>query len=165
MIPTPRYSVGDTVWAALSDTTVQPVFCPECNGTNRWTATSPSGITLEIECPACTWGRVSPQYPEFVAQPGVRRLTIGSVRVDTASDRPVEYMTVETGIGSGTVWDERRLFDTEEEAMRASVLLSQAWAYEQTERWREDYEQRLRKSNAAAAAREARRRKKRREGA
>jgi hypothetical protein len=160
MIPAPKYDVGDEVWAALSETRVAPTLCPECNGTGHWTATAPTGATLEIDCPACTYGRIAPQYPVFAPTPGVRPLTIGSVRVDTNADRPVSYMAFETGVGSGTIWYDDRLFRTSEEALAASVLFSAARAHEQNDNIRKDYEQRARKQNAAAAAREARRKRK-----
>jgi enhancing lycopene biosynthesis protein 2 len=44
------------------------------------------------------------------------QLTIGSVRIDTNHESPIEYMCVETGVGSGSVWDERQLYASREEA-------------------------------------------------
>ncbi len=52
-----------------------------------------------------------------------RTLTIGSVRIDTAArdySEPVEYMCVETGIGSGSVYRESHLFETESAALVAA---------------------------------------------
>ncbi len=48
----------------------------------------------------------------------VQALTVGSIQIDTAKSYgdPVRYMCHETGIGSGQVYDESRLYGTKEEA-------------------------------------------------
>lgn len=66
-----------------------------------------------MDCPRCTrrggWNdSLSLEYTRHV--PYVRRLTIGSVRMDTADERPFSYMCVETGVGSGSVYGEESLY-------------------------------------------------------
>jgi hypothetical protein len=47
----------------------------------------------------------------------INECTIGSVQIDSADqERPVRYMCVETGVGTGTVYDEKNLFKTHPEA-------------------------------------------------
>ena len=53
-------------------------------------------------------------------------MTVGSVQIDTASDKPTRYMCLETGIGSGALYEEDRLHLTLEEA--------QIWCSEELKR-------------------------------
>jgi hypothetical protein len=51
------------------------------------------------------------------------------VRIDTAQKQdedyhPVSYMCLETGVGSGAVYYEHRMFDTEEAALAFAQLYS-----------------------------------------
>jgi hypothetical protein len=50
-------------------------------------------------------------------------MTVGSVRIDTADDRPVSYMMEETGVGSGTIHYSENVFGDEPAALaRAKEL-------------------------------------------
>lgn len=51
-------------------------------------------------------------------------LTIGSIRIDTGDNRGVEYMCVETGVGSGSVWKESDLYESVEVAQRVADSLA-----------------------------------------
>lgn len=121
-----KFSIGDLVYKAWTTTVSKQHPCPDCNGSRKWKAVSPAGGEYEFTCPRCTTRFQSDRdlsltYSEFA--PSVHKLTIGSVRTDTSStDRPVEYMCRETGIGSGTIHSEADLFPTEEEAMRAAEM-------------------------------------------
>lgn len=80
--------------------------------------------------------------------PCTEKLTIGSIRIDTNDiDKPVSYMCVETGVGSGSVYYESDLHLTEEEAFR----FAQARAVEINEKagfWvKTQYDESLRLSN------------------
>ena len=113
-IPTPRFAIGDTVYwpDVVQETVVLP--CPDCNGTKKWEAVSPIGERFPMPCPRCS--TVQAELRTYKFKGTVRALTIGSVRLDTGSADPVEYMCEETGIGSGTIYRESRLGATEEEA-------------------------------------------------
>lgn len=114
-IPIPRYKIGDTVWYGTAHKTRKSHDCPDCLGTKQWTVTTPAGATLQAECQRCSTGYSSLRdvpslhYCEYA--PEVRRMTIGSVRVDTAEtrDSPISYMCVETGVGSGAIYYETKL--------------------------------------------------------
>lgn len=106
--PTPRYRLGQPVFAASFTTKEESAPCPDCLGTRRWPVTTPGGTALEVECPACRYSGPR-RGTRTVYLPRVERLTIGSVRIDTAGDDAVAYMCEETGVGSGTIWRERDL--------------------------------------------------------
>lgn len=125
-----KFNIGDVVYKAWTTTVRKQHPCPDCNGSRKWKAVSPAGGEYEFGCPRCGGGYQSDRdlsldYSEFA--PSVQRLTIGSVRTNSASDdRSVEYMCRETGVGSGTIHSEADLFHTEEEAMRAAEVKAKA---------------------------------------
>lgn len=119
MIPTPRYAIGQLVFAAELHKAPVEVTCPDCLGTREWSAASPAGETYRIECPRCSGyaGDVSLSRKVWLWSVSVRPLTIGSVRMDTADEeRPISYMCHETGVGSGRIWSESEIHLTEDEA-------------------------------------------------
>lgn len=120
-----KFSIGDVVYYASTTTEQKQHPCPDCLGTKKWKAISPAGGEYEFACPRCRSGYradhdLSLDYSIFV--PASRRLTIGSVRTDSANT--TQYMCVETGIGSGSLYDESRLFSTEDEALVAARALA-----------------------------------------
>lgn len=119
-----KFSVGDVVWYANTTATKHQRSCPDCLGTRKWQATSPAGGTFEVECPRCSAGyqgnhALSLDYSQWT--PLARRLTIGQVTASTAIgdsyDAGHRYMCHETGVGSGSVYREHDLFETEAEAL------------------------------------------------
>ena len=115
----PKFNIGDTVW--LSDTHIERKQrdCPDCLNTRKWHVISPAGVEYDFACPRCKSGYksytdISLDYSE--ATPIVRKLTIGSVQFNSLEKSRFKYMCVETGVGSGYVYDEERLFPTEEQA-------------------------------------------------
>lgn len=123
-----KFSIGDTVYAAETQTTTKSHSCPDCNGSRKWKAISPAGGEYEITCPRCgtrylSDNGLSLQYTVHV--PTTRVLTIGSVQVNThdayAQNR---YMCKETGIGSGTVHPEAGLHATKESALKHAEQLA-----------------------------------------
>lgn len=109
-----RYEVGNAVFFAGYTHHVRTLQCPDCLDSKKWKAVTPAGDELEFSCPRCTgWqhdGR--PLLAEYI--PAIRPLTIGSVRIDTADEKtPITYMCRETGVGSGSVYEEGDLFESE----------------------------------------------------
>jgi len=94
------------------------VQCPDCLGTKEWRVLLPSGEEFQHDCRTCSRGYYSEgRVAEYGDRGIVVERTIGSIRVDTADEnRPVSYMCCETGVGSGTVYDEKNLFLTKQEA-------------------------------------------------
>lgn len=123
-----KYSIGDVVWLAATEMKAFTHECPDCRGSRTWKAESPAGKVYEFRCPRCASGYMSDRdlsltYTQFV--PVARRLTIGSVRTDSADvDRPVEYMALETGVGAGNVYAEAVLHESEDAALIAARAMA-----------------------------------------
>ena len=122
-----KYSIGDVVYFASTTTERRQHPCPDCLGEKKWKAISPAGKEYTFPCPRCRSGYraehdLSLDYTIFA--PKAHRLTIGSVRTDSADK--TSYMCRETGVGSGSVYDEARLFATEAEAHIAAQALADA---------------------------------------
>lgn len=122
---TTKFSIGDVIYKAWTTTVQKQHPCPDCKGARKWKAISPAGGEYEFSCPRCSASfhsdrDLSLAYSEFA--PFVEKLTIGSIRYDSSSDRQTEYMCRETGVGSGTIHSESDLFPTEDEAMRAADI-------------------------------------------
>jgi hypothetical protein len=125
---TTKYSVGDTVFRAGTVSSRKQHPCPDCLGSRKWKATSPAGTEYEFGCPRCAAAYNSDRdlqldYQAYV--PSVEQLTIGSIQVNTAPfsyDAGNRYMCRETGVGSGSVYNEDDLFETEEAATIAAQM-------------------------------------------
>lgn len=130
--PLPKYRKGATVWNGHVNQRRKDFPCPDCLGTKRWKVMTPAGSELEAECQRCnsSYGqRNIPSLTSFEYVATAQSLTIGSVEINTNSsygEHPVRYMCVETGIGSGSVYYENRLYETEEMALAAAKLDAQA---------------------------------------
>jgi len=125
-LPTPKFKIGDTVYYASLHMETRQLPCPDCLGTQKWTATSPAGDTFDVDCPRCSsmvWRTHQSSLKYAVWAPTVQPVTIGFIRASSALvDRPgvVEYM--ESTTGSGSVYSEDRLFKTTEEAVAAATI-------------------------------------------
>lgn len=134
MIPTPEFKIGDAVYCASANWSARKIQCPDCLGTAKWEVKAPSGETWEVACNTCNKGWHSDGLiDDYGYHAHVKNLTIGSVRIDTASDRVIEYMCEETGIGSGTVYSQDALFTSEDIAKLAAEKLSERFALEKQE--------------------------------
>lgn len=127
---TTKYSVGDVVYHASVVSTRKKHDCPDCLGKREWIAKSPAGGEYKFSCPRCTASYQSDRdlsldYSAYAPVAG--KLTIGSIQVNTAHgsyDHGNRYMCRETGVGSGSVYDEARLFETEEQALAAAQAMA-----------------------------------------
>lgn len=123
---TTKFSIGETVWYAGTVVEAKRHPCPDCKGARVWKTVSPAGNEYSFSCPRCTasytsYNNLCLSYSAHV--PTARSLTIGSVRHD--SHRPeTTYMCAETGVGSGSVYSEDRLFHTEGEALECATALA-----------------------------------------
>lgn len=120
-----KFSVGDVVYHASIHQTTKQHPCPDCKGERRWKAISPAGVEYQFSCPRCSAAfqsnsDLSLRYQAYA--PAVTQLTVGSVLVNTADERGNQYMCLETGVGSGSVYYERDFFSTEEEALTVAKL-------------------------------------------
>lgn len=120
--PMPKYRKGQKVYYPWHDTAGAQHPCPDCNGTKKWTCTSPAGHTMEMDCPRCDRNGgyrddLSLSYTKHTF--GVHELTIGSIRINTEfshDEHPISYMCVETGVGSGRIYYEPNLHESREDA-------------------------------------------------
>jgi hypothetical protein len=115
--PTPRYAIGDKAFVADYGTAEERVVCPDCGGTKKVKVVLASGEELEARCQHCSVGFESTGYVTVTRYaPRVWKGTVGSVKIDTNDERPVSYMLRETGVGTGRIHYEDRLFDSAPEA-------------------------------------------------
>lgn len=118
MLPEPKYQIGDVVYYARVDREIQRLPCPDCKDTGVWTLTTPAGDTYTVECLRCRRGNIYDVPGNKIATwvPKIQEVTVGSIEVNTAREKPVRYMCKETGIGSGQVYDEEELFTQRHDA-------------------------------------------------
>jgi hypothetical protein len=128
MIPTPKYQMGQVVYYPTIFDTLTELPCPDCKDTKQWAVTTPAGESFMVPCQRCCSGyrRVDlPSLTQRVWRASATALTVGQIKIETPvpsssswGDRDaVHYMCIETGIGSGSVYQESRLFLTEAEAL------------------------------------------------
>jgi len=156
-----KYGVGDVVWAATTRTEQRQHDCPDCLGSRKWEARSPAGGVFAVDCPRCgdvyqSNRALSLKYTLFV--PSAQKLTIGQVRAYSGPDGKTEYMAHETGIGSGSLWYEDRLFPTQEEATAAAQAVAdeqnsnpEGWVKKQYDETAKFSDYQLREASIAAA--------------
>jgi hypothetical protein len=125
-----KYSIGDIVYRSGTVANRKQRPCPDCLGTRKWKATSPAGADYEFPCPRCgssyrSSHELSLDYSQF--EPSITKLTIGNVQFNSAEgahDSGFRYMCVETGIGSGSVYNENDLHLSEADAIAAAQLIA-----------------------------------------
>lgn len=130
-IPVPKHAIGDTVFVAEIHQTKRTLPCPDCGGTRKWKAVSPAGREIDMDCPRCAVRNHDQALSlERIAYAGrTRRLTVGSVTISTHvnpgwGDEHVRYMCNETGVGSGTTYNESRLHATEDAARAEAASMA-----------------------------------------
>lgn len=125
---TTKYSIGDRVWLASTVLVQKSHPCPDCLDSEEWKATSPAGRDYTFACPRCSTSYMSDRDMSLrynAHAPLVSEMTIGSIETHTPGDlegfnAPVKYMCVETGVGSGSVYNEGDLYETKEAATAAA---------------------------------------------
>ena len=117
----PKFKVGQKVYAVSnrSDTKQKHVECDVCNSTGY---VKVEGREENFVCPVC-YGRTETEHYGYKYVISYYEATIGKVEIQEYAPKyrhrhksEIRYMLEETGVGSGTVWREERLFATEEEA-------------------------------------------------
>lgn len=130
----PKYEINQEVYGAHAYWLPDNVTCPDCLGTTNWSVTTPAGETFQVRCHTCNEGWYSSgKVRVYSYRPQVERLTIGSIRIDTNDEKPISYMCVETGVGSGTIHHEETLFPTYDEALAKAITLSDQYAKQKQE--------------------------------
>lgn len=115
-----KYRVGQKVYAVSnrSDSRQIHVNCDVCNFTGK---VKVEGREEKYECPVCH-GKTKTEHYGYKYVISFYKATIGKVRIEEYAKKyrkeksEVTYMLEETGVGSGSIWREDRLFPTEKEA-------------------------------------------------
>ncbi len=135
----PKYAIGDSVYGAHAAWLPDKVACPDCLGSAKWSVTTPAGETFEVRCHTCNEGwESSGKVRVYDWRPTVQALTIGSVRMDTNDENPISYMCKETGVGSGTIHHEKKLFLTYDEAWANAGELAKQYSLDTQEQQEKD---------------------------
>ncbi len=117
-----KYGIGDKVWGFGTDYVTKRLECPDCLGTKKWTITFADGRSEDTKCFTCSRSYEGSlgyiPYNEW--QPTVIPLTIGEIY--GFENGRARYMCKETGIGSGTIYSEEKLFSTKEEAVASAKI-------------------------------------------
>lgn len=119
-----KYNLGDVVYKASCHRDSYFEECPDCDGTGKWKV---EGKDLQIECKTCNqhyWGSAG-KVQKYKYFPKVKKLTIGQIRVQVGHDPEVRYMCEETGLGSGSLWDESTLLSDYQLAEELSKILAE----------------------------------------
>lgn len=132
-LPVPVFALGQTVYLASTTNERGTWPCPDCHDAKFLPMTTKAGEEIEVHCPRCNTSggiRDLPSLNYVKVTASVRKLTIGSIRTNTAPPEihhsAVEYMCDETGVGSGSVYHEDKLYATREEAEHAAEKLQAA---------------------------------------
>lgn len=139
-----KFKVGQKVYAVSnrSDTRQKHVECDLCNSTGK---VKVNGREEEYECPCCH-GRMETEHYGYKYVITYYGATIGKVSIEEYAKKysrnnksRVTYMLAETGVGSGTVWREERLFGTVEEAEEFCEKYISSDYYDENAILREEY--------------------------
>lgn len=115
-----KFSLGDTVVTITSDHVSRKIKCFTCNHTGRVVINNE-----EFTCPKCRGDCLRDQFCGCKSIIG-EISTIGKIQVEITDPKycycpdkesyKVTYMLKITGVGSGTLWNEKDLFSSREEA-------------------------------------------------
>lgn len=106
MIVHTKYSIGDQVYVAHAVYGTRRETCVDCDGKGEFQV---NGKPFTLICPVCcgAWDEKRGWREIHEWQPKVELLTVGQVRVQRGGDDDrTEYMCLETGVGSGSIWKE-----------------------------------------------------------
>lgn len=121
-----KYNLKQVVYNAYCENSPYYVKCEDCDGTGYWEVANKD---KKIGCHTCnkegSWRNNPGKVTLYKYFPRVQELTIGQIRATIGKDAEVRYMCKETGIGSGTLWNEKSLTDNEEYAIEASKILAE----------------------------------------
>jgi len=120
--PIPKYAIGDTVYVAIVERSVERLPCPDCFGSGKWSVASPAGGEYTTDCPRCkqtySLNRNLPSLAveRWVGVAAARPIT--GIEINAATDTwrsAVEYRSV-IGQGSYYTMKEADVFASADEA-------------------------------------------------
>ena len=113
-LPTPKFRKGEVVFHIQKTTKEHRAACPDCLGTKLWTVKTPAGEEFQTSCSRCGGSYGSPPLRWWEPSFTIVRLTIGMTKINDWGEKDdIRYMCNETGIGSGSLYDEKNLFKDE----------------------------------------------------
>lgn len=124
---TTKFDLDQKVYKAETSWEKRQVECPDCKGEKVWHTTTPAGEKIESPCPTCRRGFDGSLGVIFISdyEPRATPLTVGQVRFQTdRKETEISYMMKETGVGSGSVHNERDIFVDKEEALKRAKELT-----------------------------------------
>ena len=140
-----KFKIGQQVYAVSnkSDSRQIHVKCDVCNSTGK---VKVEGRDEEYVCPVCH-GRTETEHYGYMYVIAYYEATIGKIEIEEYAPKykdryksEVRYMLEETGVGSGTLWRENRLFATYDEAKEFCEKYVSSDYYDQEAILREEYE-------------------------
>lgn len=121
-----KYNLKQVVYKAYCENKAYHVKCEDCDGTGFWQVT---GKDVKVGCQICNKDERYWNTPGKIERhkyfPRVQKLTIGQIQATVGHYPQIRYMCKETGLGSGTLWHEKSLTDSEEIAIEASKILAE----------------------------------------
>lgn len=117
----PKFKIGQKVYAVLNESNSRRVHvkCDVCNSTGR---VKVNGRSEDYTCPMCR-GETETKHDGYKYVISCYEAKIGKVQIEEYATEyknnyksKVTYMLDQTGVGSGQIWSENRLFATEKEA-------------------------------------------------
>lgn len=138
-----KYKVGQRVYAVShkSDSRQIHVKCDVCNSTGK---VKIEGRDEEYVCPVC-YGRTDTEHYGYMYTISYCEATIGKIEIEEYAPEyknryksQVRYMLEETGVGSGILWREDRLFPTYDEAKEFCEKYVPSYCYDDEAVLRED---------------------------
>lgn len=121
-----KYNLKQVVYNAYCVNEAYYLQCEDCNGTGQWEV---AGKDIKVGCQTCNKGdhywNTPGKTQYFKYFPRVQELTIGQIQATIGHKPEIRYMCKETGVGSGTLWNEKSLTDTKELAIEASKILAE----------------------------------------
>ena len=122
-----KYNLGQTVYHSYCVNEAYYEACPDCDGTGLWKI---EGRDCTIECQTCNkhnyrWCNTPGKIKKYKYFPSTEKLTIGQIRATAGYKPEIQYMCKETGLGSGSLWNENTLTDDYDLAVRCSEILSE----------------------------------------
>ena len=114
----PKFKIGQRVFCVRVGWGSKEIQCPDCLGTKEWEVRLPSGEIFKHDCQTCRTGYFSKgTVSEWADHLTITDYyTVGSIQTDTNSETPIRYMCRETGVGSGSVYNEEQLHPDEQSA-------------------------------------------------
>lgn len=114
-----KFGLDDVVFYITDTDFYEDIDCEACNKIGKITF---SNIPGDFICPVCKGQSKHPQYRGrhwlVVGKGIIGKVSYNLIIASLADKEPEEitYMLHQTGVGFGTIWDERNLFRTKEEA-------------------------------------------------